>query len=335
MEIISKRNIQNINSKKMQVLQRSSSVRRSVNKVLRRQFNKTAFREPDPSKPKIVLAYSGGLDTSCQLSWLAKEKGFEVCAYIADLGQDDVLNPKDVEEICAKAEQSGAYAFYCEDLRKDFVENYIFKSIKGNGLYENRYLLGTSVARPCIGKRQVEICWEEGAKHISHGSTGKGNDQVRFELCYLGMDHSLDCVTLWRDPEYLSKFEGRQDLIDYATTQNIPISQTKKHSYSEDENMMHISYESGELEDPAFPGHENEYPGMVLKKKSVGVMEAPDEPAKLTLDFQAGVPVRVKNFDDGTEISESVQMYVCNNVSCDHVVCVFLSYIKLNTGTST
>ena len=311
----------------MQVLQRSSSVlRRSVNKVLRRQFNKTAFREPDPSKPKIVLAYSGGLDTSCQLSWLAKEKGFEVCAYIADLGQDDVLNPKDVEEICAKAEQSGAYAFYCEDLRKDFVENYIFKSIKGNGLYENRYLLGTSVARPCIGKRQVEICWEEGAKHISHGSTGKGNDQVRFELCYLGMDHSLDCVTLWRDPEYLSKFEGRQDLIDYATTQNIPISQTKKHSYSEDENMMHISYESGELEDPAFPGHENEYPGMVLKKKSVGVMEAPDEPAKLTLDFQAGVPVRVKNFDDGTEISESVQMYVCNNVSCDHVVCVPLIY---------
>eukprot|EP00938_MAST-03A_sp_MAST-3A-sp1_P002688 g2688.t1 len=305
----------------MQVLQRSSSVRRSVNKVLRRQFNKTAFREPDPSKPKIVLAYSGGLDTSCQLSWLAKEKGFEVCAYIADLGQDDVLNPKDVEEICAKAEQSGAYAFYCEDLRKDFVENYIFKSIKGNGLYENRYLLGTSVARPCIGKRQVEICWEEGAKHISHGSTGKGNDQVRFELCYLGMDHSLDCVTLWRDPEYLSKFEGRQDLIDYATTQNIPISQTKKHSYSEDENMMHISYESGELEDPAFPGHENEYPGMVLKKKSVGVMEAPDEPAKLTLDFQAGVPVRVKNFDDGTEISESVQMYeYLNKIGGEHGV---------------
>ena len=296
-----------LHKRKMQVLRSSS---RSVTKVLRRNFNKTAFREPDPSKPKIVLAYSGGLDTSCQLSWLAKEKGFEVCAYIADLGQDDVLNPKDVEEICAKAEQSGAYAFYCEDLRKDFVENYIFKSIKGNGLYENRYLLGTSVARPCIGKRQVEICWEEGAKHISHGSTGKGNDQVRFELCYLGMDHSLDCVTLWRDPEYLSKFEGRQDLIDYATTQNIPISQTKKHSYSEDENMMHISYESGELEDPAFPGHENEYPGMVLKKKSVGVMEAPDEPAKLTLDFQAGVPVRVKNFDDGTEISESVQMYV-------------------------
>lgn len=293
----------------------------SLQRKTARYFNKTAFREPDASKPKIVLAYSGGLDTSCQLSWLAKEKGFEVCAYIADLGQDDVLNPKDVEEICAKAEQSGAYAFYCEDLRKDFVENYIFKSIKGNGLYENRYLLGTSVARPCIGKRQVEICWEEGAKHISHGSTGKGNDQVRFELCYLGMDHSLDCVTLWRDPEYLSKFEGRQDLIDYATTQNIPISQTKKHSYSEDENMMHISYESGELEDPAFPGHENEYPGMVLKKKSVGVMEAPDEPAKLTLEFKAGVPVRVKNFDDGTEISDSVKMYeYLNKIGGEHGV---------------
>jgi len=274
-----------------------------------KKFNKTTFREPDPSKPKIVLAYSGGLDTSAQLSWLAKEKNFEVCAYIAHLGQDDVLKPEDVDAICAKAEQSGAYSFYCEDLRQDFVDNYIFKAIKGNGLYENRYLLGTSVARPCIGKRQVEICWEEGAKHISHGSTGKGNDQVRFELCYLGMDPTLECVSLWRDREYLSKFEGRQDLIDYAKSQNIPVSATKKHSYSEDENMMHISYESGELEDPAFPGHANEYPGLVLKKKSVGVLEAPDVPARITIDIEKGEPVAVRNYDDGTEITDSVELY--------------------------
>jgi len=211
-----------------------------------KRFNKTTFRQPDPSKPKIVLAYSGGLDTSAQLAWLTKENGFEVCAYIADLGQDDVKTQEDIDAICAKAKQSGAYSFYCEDLKEDFLTNYVYKAIKGNGLYENRYLLGTSVARPCIGKRQVEICWEEGARHISHGSTGKGNDQVRFELCYLGMDPTLNCVSLWRDRDYLSKFEGRQDLIDYANANGIPVSATKKHSYSEDENMFHISYESGD-----------------------------------------------------------------------------------------
>lgn len=263
-----------------------------------------------------------GLDTSCQLSWLAKELDFEVCAYIADLGQDDVLKAEDVDAIRDKAERSGAYAFYCEDLREDFAENYIFKAIKGNGIYENRYLLGTSVARPCIGKRQVEICWEEGAKHISHGSTGKGNDQVRFELCYLGMDPTLNCVTLWRDPEYLAKFEGRQDLIDYATAQNIPVSATKKHSYSEDENMMHISYESGELEDPSFPGHAHEYPGMVLKKKSVDVMEAPDVPARLTIDFERGEPVRVRDFDDASvDLTGSVDIYeYLNKIGGSHGV---------------
>jgi argininosuccinate synthase len=155
-------------------------------------YNKTQFREPDPNKPKLVLAYSGGLDTSCQLSWLAKEKGFEVCAYIADLGQDDVKNPEDVEAICAKAEQSGAYCFYNEDLQQEFVDDYIHKVIRANAIYEGRYLLGTSIARPCIGKRQIEICRREGAEYVSHGSTGKGNDQVRFELCYLAMAPDIE-----------------------------------------------------------------------------------------------------------------------------------------------
>jgi len=276
-------------------------------------FNKTSFREPDPSKPKLVLAYSGGLDTSTQLAWLVNEKGFEVCAYIADLGQDDTLEEKDREEICAKAEQSGAYSFYCEDLRRDFVTDFVFPTIKANTLYEGRYLLGTSVARPCIAKRQVEICWEEGATHISHGSTGKGNDQVRFELCYLGMDATLDCVTLWRDPEYLAKFEGRQDLIDYATAHGIPVGATKKHSYSEDENLMHISYESGELEDPAYPGNQHEYPGLVLKKKTREIMDTPDEPASLTIDFDNGDPCKVTNTDDGTSITDPLELYTYLN----------------------
>jgi hypothetical protein len=194
-------------------------------------LNGTHFREPDPSKPRLVLAYSGGLDTSCQLSWLAKEKGYEVCAYIADLGQDDTLDQSAIDAIREKAEISGAYAFYCEDLKEDFVENYVFKSIQASALYEGRYLLGTSIARPCISARQVEICKAENATHISHGSTGKGNDQVRFELAYLGMDPTLTCVTMWRDPEYLETFQGRLDLIDYAEREGIPVSATKKVSF--------------------------------------------------------------------------------------------------------
>ena len=276
---------------------------RAASSAVGPKFNKTQFREADPSKPKIVLAYSGGLDTSAQLSWLAKEKGYEVCAYIADLGQEDVVTQEAKDAIREKAEASGAYSFYCEDLREEFVTDYAFEALKSGSLYEGRYLLGTSIARPCIGKRQVEICWEEGARAISHGSTGKGNDQVRFEMAYLGMDATIDCVTLWRDPEYLERFKGRIDLLEYAEAEGIPVSASKKHSYSEDENLVHISYESGELEDPAFPGHANEYPGLVLKKKTVDIMDAPDAPANLTISFEQGVPVAVKNEDDGTEIA--------------------------------
>ena len=152
----------------MKTFFRHSSLNRSFfgsNRCLS-TFNKISFREPDPTKPRIVLAYSGGLDTSAQLSWLANEKGFEVCAYIADLGQDDVINQEQKDAIAEKAKASGAYSFYCEDLRKDFVVNYVFPSIQSNCLYEGRYLMGTAIARPCIGKRQVEICWEENAKFI-------------------------------------------------------------------------------------------------------------------------------------------------------------------------
>ena len=280
------------------------------------------FREPDPSKPRIVpagaettrivaapstpstrhmrtqvLAYSGGLDTSTQLAYLAHEKGYEVCAYIADLGQDDVKDKAAIEEIRDKAQASGAYSFECVDLRREFIRDYVYECIRANCLYEGRYLLGTSMARPCIAKKQVELAWREKAEYVSHGSTGKGNDQVRFELCYLGMDPNLKCVTLWREPEYLAKFEGRQDLLDYASSHNIPVSQTKKHSYSEDENIMHISYESGDLEDPAYPGVVTEYPGLVLKKKTQDLMDTPDEPCRLEIDFDNGAPIAVREHD--------------------------------------
>jgi argininosuccinate synthase len=276
-------------------------------------FNKTEFRKPDPSKPRLVLAYSGGLDTSTQLSYLVNEKGFEVCAYIADMGQDETLNPKDVEEICAKAETSGAYAFYCEDVRREFVTDFVFPTIRASVLYEGRYLMGTSVARPMIGKRQMEVVAEEGAQYVSHGSTGKGNDQVRFELCYYSIDPQVECVTLWRDPVYLDKFKGRLDLIDYATKMNIPVGATKKHSYSEDENLMHISYESGELEDPAYPGNGEEYPGLVLKKKTRDINDCPDTPARLTIDFERGDPTRVYNWDDGTTVTDPLELYLYLN----------------------
>jgi len=337
-------------------------------KTLTRGFaalNGTHFREPDPSKPRLVLAYSGGLDTSCQLSWLAKEKGYEVCAYIADLGQDDTLDQSAIDAIREKAEISGAYAFYCEDLKEDFVENYVFKSIQASALYEGRYLLGTSIARPCISKRQVEICKAEKATHISHGSTGKGNDQVRFELAYLGMDPTLTCVTMWRDPEYLETFQGRLDLIDYAEREGIPVSATKKVSFryrcacglslrracpltdrrplpppppppparlaaarartctcdaSEDENCMHISYESGELEDPAFPGHTQEYPAEMWKK-TTPLEDTPDTPCNLTIDFVKGNPVKVTNVDDGTVVTGSLDLFLyLNKVGGEHGV---------------
>lgn len=267
------------------------------------------------------MAYSGGLDTSCQLAWLTKEKGYEVCAYVADLGQDDVLTDEMVNEISAKAETSGAYAFYCEDVKKEFVTDFVFKMLKTSALYEGRYLLGTSVARPCIAKRQVEICWEEGAEWVSHGSTGKGNDQVRFELCYLGMDPTLKPITPWREPEYFERFEGRQDLIKYATLHNIPVGATKEHSYSEDENLLHISYESGELEDPAFPGHNVDYPGLVLRKKSVDIMDAPDKPCNLTIGFAKGEPVSVTNVDDGTVVTDPLELFLyLNKVGGEHGV---------------
>jgi len=281
--------------------------------TLRSGNRRFRFREPDVSKPRVVMAYSGGLDTSCQLSWLVKEKGFEVCAYIADLGQDDVLTDEMVDAIRDKAETSGAYAFYCEDVKSEFVTDFVFKLLKTSALYEGRYLMGTSIARPCIAKRQVEICWEEGASWVSHGSTGKGNDQVRFELCYLGMDSNLQAITPWREPEYFNRFEGRQDLIDYATANEIPVGATKKHSYSEDENLMHISYESGELEDPAFPGHMVDYPGLVLRKKSVDLLDAPDEPCDLTISFEKGEPVKVTNIKDGTVVTDPLELFLYLN----------------------
>jgi argininosuccinate synthase len=190
---------------------------------------------------KIVLAYSGGLDTSVMLRWLKEEYGCEVVCYCADVGQGDELSG--LEE---KALASGASKLYVEDLREEFVKDYVWTAVKANAIYEGVYLLGTSLARPVIAKRQIEIARSEGADAVAHGSTGKGNDQVRFELTYYALQPDIKVIAPWREWE----FTGRMDLINYAATHEIPITATAEKPYSTDRNLMHISYEGGILEDP-------------------------------------------------------------------------------------
>jgi argininosuccinate synthase len=190
---------------------------------------------------KIVLAYSGGLDTSVMLRWLKEQYGCEVVCYCADVGQGDELSG--LEE---KALKTGGSKLYVEDLREEFVREYVWTAVKANAIYEGVYLLGTSLARPVIAKRQIEIARREGADAVAHGATGKGNDQVRFELTYYALQPDIQVIAPWREWE----FKGRSDLIAYAKQHNIPITATTEKPYSTDRNLMHVSYEGGILEDP-------------------------------------------------------------------------------------
>ncbi|HVF48600.1 MAG TPA: argininosuccinate synthase, partial [Pyrinomonadaceae bacterium] len=190
---------------------------------------------------KVVLAYSGGLDTSVMLHWLKKHYGCEVVCYCADVGQGDELSG-----LAEKAEAGGASKLYVEDLRQEFVHDYVWTAVKANALYEGVYLLGTSLARPVIAKRQIEIARREGADAVAHGATGKGNDQVRFELTYYALEPDIKVIAPWREWE----FKGRSDLIAYAERYGIPVTATHAKPYSTDRNLMHVSYEGGILEDP-------------------------------------------------------------------------------------
>ncbi|HHQ45551.1 MAG TPA: argininosuccinate synthase, partial [Candidatus Altiarchaeales archaeon] len=195
---------------------------------------------------KVVLAYSGGLDTSVILKWLM-EKGHEVVAYVANVGQAE-----DFEAAKKKALEIGASKVYVEDLREEFVKDFVYNALKCNAIYEGRYLLGTSLARPLIAKRHIEIAQKEGTNAVAHGATGKGNDQVRFELTYLTLMPDVKIIAPWKEDEFLNEFEGRSDMIAYCEKHNIPVKVTAKKPYSSDPNIMHISYEAGELEDPKF-----------------------------------------------------------------------------------
>jgi argininosuccinate synthase len=235
------------------------------------------------SKGKIVLAYSGGLDTSVILKWFIEE-GYDVVAYIADIGQDE-----DLEAAREKATKIGASAVYVEDMKEEFVRDYIFPAIKSQAIYEGRYLLGTSVARPLISKRQIEIAEKENAQFVSHGATGKGNDQVRFELSYYALNPDIKVLAPWKMEEFLTRFQGRTDMLNYADQYGIPVKASRSKPYSEDDNLLHISHEAGILEDPNAPCAEDVY------SRTASIKGAPDEADIVTITFDKGIPVKIQN----------------------------------------
>lgn len=253
------------------------------------------------SNQKVVLAYSGGLDTSVILKWL-QQKGYEVIAYVADVGQEE-----DFEAVRAKALATGATEVYVEDLREEFVTDYIFPAFKANAIYEGRYLLGTALARPPMAKRQIEIARKVGAGAVSHGATGKGNDQVRFELAYYALAPEIRVLSPWKTPEFLSEFAGRTDLLAFAEKHGIPATATAAKPWSEDENLLHISHEAGVLEDPAYEAEESIY------SRTVAPEDAPDQATRIVITFKDGIPVKVENLNDGTVTTGALPLFQCLN----------------------
>ncbi|MCG6931479.1 MAG: argininosuccinate synthase [Desulfofustis sp.] len=227
---------------------------------------------------KIVLAYSGGLDTSVILKWLLQEYRCPVIAYSADIGQGE-----DWQAVVDKGMATGAEKVIVSDLKQEFVENYIFPAFRSNAIYEGSYLLGTSLARPLIAKEQVRIAHAEGADAVSHGATGKGNDQVRFELGYIGLDPSLKIIAPWRTWD----LNSRSKLVEYARLHGIPVPVTRDKPYSSDENILHVSFEGGILEDPWAE------PDAAMFKMTVSPERAPDTPAYIDLEFRGGDPVAI------------------------------------------
>ena len=253
------------------------------------------------SPKKVVLAYSGGLDTSVILRWLQDAHNAEVVTFTADLGQGE-----DIEPARAKAEAMGIKEIYIEDLREEFTRDYVFPMFRANALYEGEYLLGTSIARPLIAKRQIEIAREVGADAVSHGATGKGNDQVRFELGYYALEPSIKVIAPWREWDLTS----RTKLIDYAEQHQIQIPKDKRGEapFSVDANLLHISAEGKVLEDPW------EEPGEYVYSRTVSPMDAPDTPTEITIDFAGGDPVAI----NGEEMSPATLLTALNKLGGDN-----------------
>jgi len=248
---------------------------------------------------KVVLAYSGGLDTSVILKWLQETYEAEVVAFCADLGQGE-----DLKAVRAKAQALGVKKVYVEDLRETFVADYVFPMLRGNAMYEGSYLLGTSIARPLIARRQAEIALKEGADAVSHGATGKGNDQVRFELTYTALAPRLKVIAPWRE----WTMRSRRELIEYAERHHIPVTATKAKPYSMDLNLFHVSYEGGILEDPW------EAPPDEIFQMTVSPEQAPDKAIEVAIDYEAGNPVAV----DGKQMSPAGLLARLNRLGGAH-----------------
>ncbi len=252
---------------------------------------------------KVVLLYSGGLDTSIMIPWLRENYNCEVIAVCADLGQEEELSglPK-------KAMKTGASKLFIEDLKEEFITEYIYPTLKAGAVYEGSYLLGTSFARPLIAKRGVEIAHREGAKAIAHGATGKGNDQVRFELTIMALDPSLKIIAPWKDPKWT--LTSREECLEYARQHNVPVNQSKKRIYSEDRNIWHISHEGGVLENVS-----KEPPDTVYTISST-IKNAPNTAQRVEIGFQKGIPVSV----DGKTMRPVELLSTLNRIAAKHGV---------------
>ena len=250
---------------------------------------------------KIVVAYSGGLDTSVIITWLKETYQCEVIAFTADIGQGEELEP-----LREKAIKTGASNIYIDDLREEFARDFVFPILRANAVYEGRYLLGTSIARPLIAKRQIEIAEQEGADAVAHGATGKGNDQVRFELTYFALRPGIRIVAPWRE----WNLKGREELIDYAAKHRIPVTATKAKPYSTDRNLLHISYEGGVLEDPWRESTGDMY------TMAVPVEKAPDRPEYVEVDYEAGNPVAI----NGRRLGPAALLAEANRIAGAHGV---------------
>ena len=253
------------------------------------------------SVKKVVLAYSGGLDTSVILQWLLDTYKCEVVCFAADLGQGEELSP-----LNEKAKKCGASKIYIDDLREEFVRDFVFPMLQANALYEGTYLLGTSIARPLIAKRQIEILRAEGADAVCHGATGKGNDQVRFELTYYAMEPDVRVIAPWREWE----FKGRKDLINYCNEKQIPITITAEKPYSMDLNLLHCSYEGGILEDPWMEPYEDMY------QLTTSPQKAPDKAEYIEIDYEHGNPVAL----NGEFMTPAKLLATLNDVAGRHGV---------------
>ena len=250
-------------------------------------------------REKLVLAYSGGLDTSVLVHWLTSER-YDVIALCLDLGQQ----VEDLEAIRTKGHKAGAVEVLLENVQEEFVRDFVVPAIQWNAIYEGTYLLGTSLARPLIAKKQIEVAQQYGASAVGHGATGKGNDQVRFEISYYSLQPDIQVVAPWKIPEFFKKYPGRTELLAYAQQNGIPVKATVQQPWSSDENLMHISFESGMLEDPW------QAPLAEMFELSKSPQEAPDQSREILIEFEQGIPVSV----DGERLSLAALLARLNQI---------------------